>query len=354
MIGDGIYVIKCPKVLDPFWSEAINSLGRESGKSQKLENPITSTIRISSLSDTVYIIVIEGKGKGLLRVGNRTLFFPSKDSNELSPFNPLCVLDFYVKKKRRGYGTDLFEAMLSDNKVNISSLAFDRPSSDMLAFLKNTRLTLQANRFSIVIPDFYSFNTPSDAANGSPSTVSVSHTATRSASGRIIQYIYFNISFVINIGRLVRMEDYLRVAGKSSTDLHLSLAGVRVVGSSMESCLTSIDCFGRALAVDTAYRHLTSAEQYLMDAQKMQDSAPHTDVQEKALNYIDRAKEFLRPYAVSEDNASCRDPPVCVVDEPTKKAQSCMTYDPLIMIASSERIKNSKLSPFSSINSYFI
>ena len=132
--------------------------------------------------------------------------------------------------------------------------------------------------------------------------------------------------------------DFLRIAGKSSIDLHRTLTlgdGVRVATSSMDSCLSSIDCFGRSLAIDTAYRHMTSAEQYLLDAQKMQDTAPFRPIKEKALDYIDRAKEFLRPYAVSEDNASCRDPPVCV----TTKS---LHVDPALVATFPSRSDNSK------------
>lgn len=134
--------------------------------------------------------------------------------------------------------------------------------------------------------------------------------------------------------------DFLRVAGKASLELHHSLImgdGVRVATSSFDSCLSSIDCFGRALAIDTAYRHLVSAEQYLMDAQKMQDSAPHTDIIDKALKYIDRAEDFLENYAVSENNVSDRDPPVCVVPETTSKASSLY---PSLLIFPSNRVIN--------------
>ena len=112
------------------------------------------------------------------------------------------------------------------------------------------------------------------------------------------------------------MVDLLRSIGKASFDLHHDILFPRsVVQSGAGSFLTSLDCFGRALALDNAYRHMTSAEQYLLDAQKMQDSAPHTNITDSALRSIDRAKEWLRPYAVSPDNASCRDPPVCVVND---------------------------------------
>lgn len=108
----------------------------------------------------------------------------------------------------------------------------------------------------------------------------------------------------------------------------------RVVTSSFSSCLGSVDCFGRALALDNAYRHMTSAEQYLLDAQKMQDSAPHTDVADSSLNAIDRAKHWLRPFAVSPDSASCRDPPVCIVP-PTPKVSGII--DPTWVPARSGR-----------------
>lgn len=116
--------------------------------------------------------------------------------------------------------------------------------------------------------------------------------------------------------------DILRAAGHASTQLQSSLLypeSARLASSSLESCLNSIDCFGRSLAIDDAYRHLNSGEQYLLDAQKMQDTAPHTDVAESALRAIDRAKDWIRPYAVAPDSASCRDPPVCVVDTAGKK-----------------------------------
>lgn len=147
--------------------------------------------------------------------------------------------------------------------------------------------------------------------------------------------------------------DFLRIAGKSSTELHHTLImgeGVRVATSSLESCMNSIDCFGRALAIDTAYRHLTSAEQYLMDAQKMQDSAPHTDVSDRALHYIDQSKTWLRPYAVSEDNASCRDPPVCIVAETVKAKTRSLDVDVPTFVNLTEPSGNRK----NSINALFI
>ncbi len=50
---------------------------------------------------------------------------------------PICVLDFYVDSKvqRGGYGKILFDAMLEFEKVTPCKLAYDRPSSKMIAFM---------------------------------------------------------------------------------------------------------------------------------------------------------------------------------------------------------------------------
>ena len=162
---DGIYCIQFPRDLatvDRVWSEAINQLGKESARAQGLDVAITSTIRLSStrVTDTVYIIVDDGEGIGLLRIGRRKLFLTSPNAGGLSEYNPLCVLDFYTRRRRKGHGRELFCAMLGAQGVSICSLAFDRPSSDMKSFLKKVfgidGISLQPNRFAIVWPDFHS------------------------------------------------------------------------------------------------------------------------------------------------------------------------------------------------------
>ena len=116
----------------------------------------------------------------------------------------------------------------------------------------------------------------------------------------------------------VLMDIWTKIIGSESAKLNHFFAGgdMRLVTSGISDCMNSVDLFGRALSIDNAYRHLTTAEQYLLDANKMQDSAPHTDVGKTSLDAIVRAKEWLRPYAVSPDTASCRDPPVCKVIPP--------------------------------------
>jgi hypothetical protein len=70
-----------------------------------------------------------------------------------------------------------------------------------------------------------------------------------------------------------------------------------------------------------------------LDANKMQDSAPHTDAGSSALSAIERAKEWLRPYAVSPDTAACRDPPVCKVVPPVGQTTKSQVFDDITSLA---------------------
>ena len=56
----------------------------------------------------------------------------------MKEIEPLCVLDFYVHEtcQRRGYGQELFEAMLSGEKQLPHKLAYDKPTMLFLNFLK--------------------------------------------------------------------------------------------------------------------------------------------------------------------------------------------------------------------------
>lgn len=61
--------------------------------------------------------------------------------NEVGTFReiePICVLDFYVHEsiQRRGVGYLLFEHMLQLENTNACKLAYDRPSSKLISFLK--------------------------------------------------------------------------------------------------------------------------------------------------------------------------------------------------------------------------
>lgn len=52
--------------------------------------------------------------------------------------NPLCVLDFYTYEgcQRKGYGKEIFTAMLQCERIEPRKLGYDRPSFKFLNFLK--------------------------------------------------------------------------------------------------------------------------------------------------------------------------------------------------------------------------
>ncbi|KAF4691306.1 hypothetical protein FOZ60_015844 [Perkinsus olseni] len=96
-------------------------------------------------------------------------------------------------------------------------------------------------------------------------------------------------------------------------------AGFSVVGI-IDWIIAHINIYGRALAVDEAFRHLDEAHQYLLDGEKMQGSAPHTDVLKAAIHSTKLAKAWLKPYAVSSELAHCRRIPVCTHEYPSRAA----------------------------------
>lgn len=163
---EGVHVIKFPlnsnDSLPDIIAHGITALGEESAKAQCLNGPITSLSRlfITRMEQRVYIMVLEGTCMGILRVGIKKLFFHDMKKFQLHPFNPLCVLDFFVKAKRQGIGSKLFDFMLQDTGLSFNGLAYDRPSDDLRDFVRgkwNRELSLQPNNYAIVVPEFFHF-----------------------------------------------------------------------------------------------------------------------------------------------------------------------------------------------------
>jgi hypothetical protein len=63
----------------------------------------------------------------------------------------------------------------------------------------------------------------------------------------------------------------------------------------------NIDCLGRALAADAAWRQIDAAQKDLIDSLKLQASIPHTDAAQVAIKSLNLAKDFLRDYSVSPE-----------------------------------------------------
>lgn len=73
---------------------------------------------------------------------------------------PLSVLDFYVHEsvQRGGHGKELFENMLTHEKVEPRKLAYDRPSNKFRSFLAkhyNLKNYVTQNNNFLVFDDYF-------------------------------------------------------------------------------------------------------------------------------------------------------------------------------------------------------
>uniref|UniRef100_A0A8C4RP97 Alpha-tubulin N-acetyltransferase 1 n=1 Tax=Erpetoichthys calabaricus TaxID=27687 RepID=A0A8C4RP97_ERPCA len=124
-------------------SIVIDELGRASAKAQGLTAPVTSAVKLQSSRHLVYLLKDEkangarGIVIGFLKVGYKKLFLLDQRGTHIE-VEPLCVLDFYVHEsvQRHGYGKEIFDFMLLQERVNPHQLAFDRPSQRFLSFLR--------------------------------------------------------------------------------------------------------------------------------------------------------------------------------------------------------------------------
>ena len=122
-------------------SPIIDGMGVLSGRAQGLMGPITSTDRLCGCPDQrLYILFSHTHGMttavGIIKVGTKRLFITSAE--KMHEIEPLCILDFYVHEsvQRCGTGRILFEHVLDSERVEPHQLAFDRPSSKLMNFLK--------------------------------------------------------------------------------------------------------------------------------------------------------------------------------------------------------------------------
>ena len=112
-------------------------MGAASSKAQRLQQVITSSMKLFNNSDNKLYVKTEGKAAiGLLKTGKRNLFIRN-DFGTIKEIKPVCVLDFYVHEsvQRGGYGRALFEYMLRQEGLRPEKLAYDRPSEKLVAFL---------------------------------------------------------------------------------------------------------------------------------------------------------------------------------------------------------------------------
>ncbi|CAD6232893.1 GSCOCG00007035001-RA-CDS [Cotesia congregata] len=124
-------------------SRILDDMGEASAMAQGLSKPITSALKLRDTDHIVYLLVDsagnEGLGSvvGLLKTGSKNLFM-FDEAGAYFQLQPRCILDFYVheSKQRMGFGKDLYEFMLVEERIRPVKLAIDRPSDKFLRFLR--------------------------------------------------------------------------------------------------------------------------------------------------------------------------------------------------------------------------
>eukprot|EP00347_Sterkiella_histriomuscorum_P016900 403351420 len=135
--------------------DLIDKMGSASAKAQKLGCSITTAQKFFASDDNKLYLMVEGRQcLGLLKIGKRNLFIRN-ESGQMREIKPQCVLDFYVHEsvQRNGIGKQLFERMLTQEKLQPHKFGYDRPSEKLLSFLSKhyylKKYVPQANNFVV-------------------------------------------------------------------------------------------------------------------------------------------------------------------------------------------------------------
>ncbi|CBZ50587.1 conserved hypothetical protein [Neospora caninum Liverpool] len=150
----------------------VDSLGEKSAAAQGIQFAMTSLAKLEAGSlkpapfgpprkgdvevDSavrLYMRIDRGFLRGFLKIGNKILWVGTNSGMER--INALSLLDFYILEscQREGHGRRLFERMLATERLQAGQIAYDRPSSKMLSFLKKffalREYIPQANNFVV-------------------------------------------------------------------------------------------------------------------------------------------------------------------------------------------------------------
>eukprot|EP00794_Sanderia_malayensis_P015837 gene15837-17433_t len=147
-------------------SNVIDAMGMASSKAQGLKGVITTGLKMVASNHHLYLLkdahANNGKGAvvGLIKVGFKRLFLLDIHNQQLE-VNPLCVLDFYVheSRQRTGCGLRLFKTMLEAEVIKPECMAYDRPSSKFLNFLRKhfdlQKVVNQMNNYTVFTEFFH-------------------------------------------------------------------------------------------------------------------------------------------------------------------------------------------------------
>ena len=144
----------------------LDTMGEGSAKAQKLPSVITTMGKVLEANPPQYIYLCVDRTRvlGFLKFGKKHLFITNPNGKWLeNDFD--CLLDFYVHEscQRQGIGYLLFSNMLLHQELEPRSLAYDRPSSKLIPFLRrhcNLRSFTPQNNNYVVFDSYYKDNSP--------------------------------------------------------------------------------------------------------------------------------------------------------------------------------------------------
>ena len=142
----------------------INMIGSASSQAQNLSHTITTFNSFASGDNTMYILFDDSHTRvlGFVKIGPRHLFLWDHFGVQ-HEMQPICLLDFftYPECQRRGYGKKMIDEMLKDNRMEMSQIPIDRPSSLCLSFMAKhfglVDYVPQSNNF-VVFDQFWNNN----------------------------------------------------------------------------------------------------------------------------------------------------------------------------------------------------
>ncbi|GKT15960.1 Alpha-tubulin N-acetyltransferase like protein [Aduncisulcus paluster] len=135
------------KKLYDLFNTFITELGRASAEAQRLPHIITTADRmVHAFGEHQILYIAIGSEKssmnnkvfGFLKTGFKSLFVRSQSGSLLEKPKCPCVLDFFTHSncRRKGVGFNLFKTYIHHSKVRPHAVGYDRPSSNLIGFLK--------------------------------------------------------------------------------------------------------------------------------------------------------------------------------------------------------------------------
>ena len=143
-----------------FVNEIINTMGELSSNSQKLPFTITTAYKFFMSHHRLIIKAKNNTVLGFIKIGNKNLYLHDKNFNYHEVKNVLCLLDFYVYEplQHRGIGKEIFDYMLSFEKVNAELIVYENPSPQLINFLRkyyNLQSYIKQNNNEIIFGNFF-------------------------------------------------------------------------------------------------------------------------------------------------------------------------------------------------------